>query len=106
MSAYPVKQEHLVRRTTFRDYIERQLAPILPQGAALTAPQAAALHEKLQELDLQIQGKLLPSDELWEWSATGSDKLDWLDKDQPSVCSGVALLRNGRIVRSWVILAG
>jgi hypothetical protein len=96
--SYPVEKQHLIRPTSFREYVARQLGNIeaLPD---------AALSQKLFELERTLQGELQAGDELWEWSSSGSHAR-WDDPNRPAAASGVAILRNDQIVRSWMILTG
>ena len=77
----------LVRPTTYREYILRQLE----RG---DYPLSEAVRSKMEECASAVEARLRPGDELWEWQAQAQSRLHGV--------SGLAIMRGGEIIDSWV----
>src|SRR5579884_2532463 len=83
--AMTVEKHHLVRPTSFRAYHEGRLGKLeeLPE----------LIRQRFLEQEAQLAAEMHEGDELWEWQVGGSVQA-------PEV-SGLAILRQGEILRSW-----
>ena len=80
-------REHLVAPTTFLAYSEKWLGPAVQWSEPL---KRGYTHRERELLE-----KLAPGDELWEWHDAGEIPL--------SMRSGLAILRDGRIIEHWTV---
>jgi len=76
----------LIRRTTYREYMARWLEGVehVPERVL----------QRIEQRSAEIEARMLPGDELWEWDPGGWDQLRGT--------SGLAILRNGEVVEYWV----
>ncbi|MGF1578177.1 MAG: hypothetical protein ACFCD0_02315 [Gemmataceae bacterium] len=79
-------EKHLVGPTTYQDYTTRWLGPIeeLPN----------AMQKRYTQLEIKIASKLKDGDELWEWNTSS--------EDEDGGTSGLAVVREGKVIESWV----
>jgi len=79
-------KESLIRRTTYHEYIARRTEAVPSIGDRVL--------RKIEERAVWIQTMMLPHDELWEWESG-----DW---DRFAGDSGLAIIRDGEIIQSWI----
>ena len=81
----------LRKKTTYADYCDRLLEGIIDQTQRDLLKQQAK--EQLKKREAEIAAEMEPGDELWEWDGGGWHQL--------AGRGGVAIVRNGQIVRKW-----
>lgn len=80
-----IDPKFLTKRVTYREYNEKYVGPIedLPPK----------IKQIFFEKEAELGQELASGDELWEWDMGGWDKL--------SGTSGLAILRDGKVIKSW-----
>jgi len=71
-------------KTTYEDYCNRCLQGLVDR---------TDIKEKIRKRSAEIAAEMEPGDELWEWDAGGWHQL--------AGAAGVAIVRNGKIVKQW-----
>ena len=84
IAANPELCRILRRRTTYEDYCSRWV------GEMSNTHEIAS---KIRKRSSEIAEEMQPDDELWEWDSGGWHRLQ--------ACAGVAIVRNGRILKQW-----
>ena len=77
--------------TTYEAYCDRQLAGIIDRTARDRLKQEAA--HRIKERATEIASQMEPGDELWEWDGGGWHHF--------AGRGGVAIVRDGKIVKKW-----
>lgn len=76
--------EWLVRRVTYRAYVEKFLASLV------NVPDDVRI--RIEDRVAEVENKVRPRDEIWEWRHDGGDL---------SSAGGIAILRDGKMVECW-----
>ena len=81
-----IDPKYLTRRVTYREYNERFVGPIeeLPPR----------IQQQIVQKEAELVRELQPGDELWEWDMGGWNSF--------AGTSGLAILRGGMVIKSWV----
>ncbi len=71
-------------KTTYEDYCSRRLEGLIDR---------LGVRDKIKQRSAEIAAQMEPGDELWEWDTGGWHRL--------AGSAGVAIVRNGKIVKQW-----
>ncbi len=71
-------------KTTYEDYCGRRLEGLIDRPD---------MRDKIKKRSAEIAAQMEPGDELWEWDSGGWHRL--------AGSAGVAIVRNGKIVKQW-----